>query len=71
MAQTKAHSLIESVSNTAIGFGVGLASQILIFPMFGIHIKLSQNMKMAAWFTAISIARGYVVRRWFTHRTEA
>jgi hypothetical protein len=71
VVQARKHSLIESVSNTAVGFGVGLASQIVIFPMFGIHIRVSQNMKMAFWFTLVSIARGYVLRRWFTHRTEA
>lgn len=70
MMQTKAQSLIESVTNVAIGYMVALASQIAVFPMFDIHVSFSDNLAIGAWFTAISIARSYVVRRWFTRRTE-
>lgn len=35
--QTKKASFIESLLNVAIGYGVALASQILVFPWFGIH----------------------------------
>lgn len=71
MTQTRRHSLIESLSNTAIGYGVALLSQIIIFPWYGIDIPLSDNLAIGAWFTVISILRGYALRRWFTHRTEA
>ncbi|MDQ5907179.1 MAG: hypothetical protein QG660_215 [Pseudomonadota bacterium] len=53
--------------NVAIGYGVALASQILIFPFFGIHISLSDNLLIGAFFTVISIIRGYLVRRLFNH----
>lgn len=69
--QTRKHSLIESITNVAIGYAVALASQLAIFPVFGIHITITDNLLIGAWFTAISIARSYVVRRWFTRRTEA
>lgn len=69
--QTRAHSAVESVSNVAIGYGVAIASQLAVFPMFGIHIPLSDNLAIGAWFTAISLIRSYVIRRWFTRRTEA
>lgn len=69
--QTRLHSLIESVTNVAIGYGVAVASQLAVFPMFGIHVPLADNLAIGAWFTAISIARSYLVRRWFTRRTEA
>ena len=68
--QTKAESFIETLINTAIGYGVALLSQIVIFPLFGIHVPLSTNLWIGAWFTAISIARGYVVRRWFNARIK-
>jgi len=63
--QTRLQSFIESLINVAIGYGVALASQILIFPLFGIHIPLSDNMLIGAFFTVISIVRGYLVRRLF------
>lgn len=70
MIQSKKHSLIESMTNVAIGYSVALVSQIIIFPVFDIHILLHENMLIGAWFTAISIARSYVVRRYFTRKTE-
>lgn len=63
--QTRTQSLIESCINVAIGYGVALASQIFVFPFFGIHIPLSSNLAIGAVFTVISIARSYVVRRAF------
>jgi hypothetical protein len=59
--------MIETCINVAIGYGVALASQVLIFPLFGIHIPLSSNLMIGAFFTVISIARGYLVRRLFNH----
>ena len=69
--QSKRHSLIESCANVAIGYGVALASQLAVFPMFGIHVPLSSNLAIGVWFTAISLVRSYVIRRWFTRKTES
>ena len=65
MQQTRLGSLIESGMNIAIGYGVALASQLLIFPLFDINIPLSDNLLIGAWFTVISLVRSYVIRRWF------
>lgn len=65
--QTRLQSLIETFINVAIGYGVALASQLLIFPLFGIHIPLSSNLLIGVFFTVISIVRGYVVRRLFNY----
>ena len=65
MAQTKLESAIEVVVNVLIGYAVATASQIMIFPLFGIFLPLSDNLLIGAYFTAISIVRGYVVRRFF------
>lgn len=66
--QSKIQSLIESLINIAIGYAVALASQLVIFPIFGIHIPLSDNLAIGAWFTVISLVRSYVIRRWFNAR---
>ena len=71
MEQTRLGSLIESVMNILIGYGVALASQIAIFPMFDIHVSLSTNLWIGAWFTAISLVRSYVIRRWFNSKLKA
>ncbi len=71
--QTRIQSFIESCINVAIGYGVALVSQILIFPLFGIYLPLSSNLAIGAIFTVISIARSYAVRRVFNrfHGAEA
>lgn len=68
--QSRLHSFIESIANVALGFSVAIASQVAIFPLFGIHVPLTTNLQIGAWFTVISIVRSYLVRRWFTRRTE-
>jgi hypothetical protein len=65
MSQSKKSSMAEAVINVLIGYGVAIASQIAVFPMFGIDIPLSSNIAIGAWFTAISLARSYIIRRWF------
>jgi hypothetical protein len=58
-------SLIEAIANVFVGYGVAVLTQILIFPVFGLHTTLAQNLKMGAVFTVVSIARSYVLRRMF------
>jgi len=63
--QTKLQSLLESCANVAIGYLVALMAQLIIFPLLGIAVSLSQNLTIGAFFTAVSIARSYCVRRAF------
>lgn len=70
MGQTRFSSFVESITNVAIGYGVALLSQIAIFPMFDIRLSIADNLMIGAWFTAISLIRGYVVRRFFNARTS-
>lgn len=68
MPQTRLGSLIESAMNILIGYWVALLSQLAIFPMFGIHLPFHDNLLIGAWFTLISLARSYIIRRWFNAR---
>ncbi len=63
--QSRRHSLLEACINVAIGYGVALVSQIAVFPLYGITVPLSTNLAIGAWFTVISIARSYLLRRAF------
>ena len=65
MKQSRLMSLVESVANVLVGYGVAVVTQILIFPIFGLHTTLAQNLKIGAIFTAVSIARSFALRRAF------
>ena len=65
MKQSRIMSLVEAVANVMIGYGVAVITQVLIFPIFGLHTTLAQNLKMGAIFTAVSIARSFALRRVF------
>lgn len=71
MNQTKLGSFIEALFNVVIGFGVALFSQIIVFPLVGIHVPIETNLEIGAWFTLISIIRSYVIRRWFNARLKS
>lgn len=63
--QTKLGSLVESFANIAVGFSINFVANWLIFPLFGVHMSLTQNFKPGCIYTLISLARSYVLRRWF------
>lgn len=63
--QRKIYSLIESLVNILIGALVALLSQLVVFPLVGIHVPMSTNLWIMFWFTMISAARSYLVRRMF------
>lgn len=63
--QSRLGSIVESIANIAVGFGAALASQMLIFPLYGVHLSLQDNAMITVWFTFISLARSYALRRTF------
>jgi hypothetical protein len=65
MSQSRTMSLVESIANVLAGFGVAVATQIAIFPLFGLRTTLPENLAMGAIFTVVSIARSYCLRRVF------
>jgi hypothetical protein len=58
-------SLIEAVTNVAVGYVLAIVTQIVVFPIFGLHTTLAQNLQMGAAFTGISIVRSFLLRRAF------
>lgn len=71
MTQTRLESLIEALFNVAIGYGINFTANLLIFPLFGWHISVSQNLVLGAVFTIISVVRSYTLRRWFNARMKS
>ena len=68
VSQSRLSSFIEASLNVFIGFIIALITQIIIFPVYDIEITLDTHIWIGLWFTAISIIRSYVIRRWFNNR---
>lgn len=68
MKQSRRASLIEAILNASLGYVIAVGTQMLVFPLFGIHIPFHDNLAIAVCFTGISLARSYVLRRWFNGR---
>ena len=64
MQQSKLDSLIEALLSTFIGFIVSFTANLVLMPMLGIPVSLSQNFVLTVAFTFVSVARSYLVRRW-------
>lgn len=76
MTQTRIGSLAEAAANIAVGFGINFTANLIVLPWFGFNVTGSQAFGIGLVFTAISLARSYVLRRWFNglrfgNRTEA
>lgn len=66
MTQSRRMSLIEVITNVAVGYALAVVTQIVVFPWFGLHASLGHNLALGVVFTAISLIRGYALRRLFT-----
>ena len=65
MRQSRRMSLVESVTNVVVGYALAVATQIVVFPWFGLHPSLGENLAIGAVFVGISLVRSYALRRLF------
>ena len=65
IGQSRRHSFLESILNVAVGYGIAILTQIVVFPLFGIHIPIRDNLLIGVLFTIVSIVRSYALRRAF------
>ena len=65
LMQSRLQSFIEAWANVLIGYGVALTTQLIVFPLYGMTVSLSQNVQIGIIFTVVSLARSYLLRRWF------
>ena len=68
MNQTRLGSFIEALFNVAIGFAINMVANFVILPLVGFHISLGQNLFIGMLYTVVSVARSYLIRRWFNDR---
>ena len=71
MTQTRLGSFIEACINVLIGFAINFVANLVILPLIGFHISVSQNLFIGVLYTIVSVARSYVIRRWFNARLHA
>jgi hypothetical protein len=67
-AQTRMASLGEQGINIAIGFSIQVVANYFILPLFGLHASVADVLDIGAIMTVISVARGYVIRRFMERR---
>lgn len=65
MTQSRLMSLVEAVANVIVGYGLAVATQLVVFPWFGIETGLAEHMSIGLAFVGVSLARGYLLRRVF------
>ena len=65
MTQSRRMSLVEAVTNVVVGYTLAVATQIVVFPWFGVQASLGENLALGGVFTGISLLRSYALRRLF------
>jgi hypothetical protein len=68
--QTRLESFVETTINVAIGFAISYSVGPLYFAYLGIDHDPVQNLVITTGFTVLSVARGYIIRRWFNARLK-
>lgn len=63
--QTKLGSFVEAWANIAVGFAINFCANLLVLPQFGLNVTPADAFGIGVIFTVISLARSYVLRRWF------
>ncbi len=65
LMQSRLLSLVEAATNVVVGYVLAIATQIVVFPWFGIETGLAEHMTIGLAFIGVSLARGYLLRRVF------
>ena len=65
MKQSRLMSLFEAITNVIVGYILAIATQILVFPWFGLEVAFGEHLAIGMVFVAVSLARSYLLRRLF------
>lgn len=63
--QSRTLSLVEAMTNVIVGFAVALLTQMALFPLVGLRLPVEKHLAIGLAFTAVSLARSYLLRRLF------
>ena len=68
MSQSKRGSLVESIVQTVIGAVIGLLTQVIVFPLYGMEINMLDQLGILGIFTVVGTIRSYLIRRLFDRK---
>ena len=66
--QTKRESFIETITSVFIGWLIGVILNLTVLPLFDYNITVTDSLWVSLIFTAVSVIRGYLIRRYFNRR---
>lgn len=69
--QSRRSAIIEAWVNILVGFTINYFMNLALLPLVGAQLSLSENFMLGWVFTAASIVRQYVIRRWFNAHIHA
>ena len=65
LKQTRFMSLVEAIANVAVGYGIAVLTQLIVFPWFDLPARVGDALAIGLIFTAASVARSFALRRLF------
>lgn len=65
MRQSRTMSMLEAATNVVVGYVLAIATQLVVFPWFGIETSLGEHLTIGLAFVGVSLARGFLLRRLF------
>ena len=68
--QTKRQSLIETLTSVFAGWLIGVVLNMLVLPLFDYNVSLTDGVLISIIFTAVSVIRSYIIRRFFNSKEK-
>ncbi|WP_198172305.1 DUF7220 family protein [Burkholderia pseudomallei] len=59
--------MIEAGTSAIVGCLVGIATNYVVLPHYGLRVGLADNISLTGIFAVVSFAKSYTVRRIFAH----
>ena len=66
--QSMRESMLETWTNIAIGFGINWSANLVVLPLAGFAVGAGGAFQIGVIFTAISVVRSFLIRRWYNYR---
>jgi hypothetical protein len=64
-SQSRTQSLLEAATNVVVGYLLAIATQLAVFPLFGLEAAFGEHLAIGGAFVLVSLVRSYLLRRLF------
>ena len=68
--QSKKQSFIETITSVFVGWLIGVILNMLVLPLFDYDVSLTDGVLISIIFTAVSVIRSYLIRRFFNSKEK-